>query len=254
LVLTVRTFRLSKAKRSKKYNQLVIPIYFNSVKQIAVRNQRFGRRYKQPALINTIRTSAAAPIIFILIGVAGIAFFGMQASQGQHIKSAKSFGKPIAAAPAKSKFMPRSEPTHLAIPSVGIDSNVTPVGKAPDGTIQTPPVLEWITGWYKYSPTPGQEGPAIIVGHVDNYQGISVFWKLRDVKPGDEIQVTRTDGQVAKFKVDALKQFDQAAFPTKEVYGNIDYAGLRLITCGGTFDKATESYNQNTVVYASMIT
>lgn len=128
------------------------------------------------------------------------------------------------------------------------------VGKAADGTIETPPVLEWITGWYKYSPTPGQEGPAVIVGHVDNYKGISVFWKLRDIKPGDVVEVSRADGTVVKFKVDALKQFDQAAFPTKEVYGNINYAGLRLITCAGSFDPATASYNQNTVVYASMIT
>ncbi len=95
LVLTVRTFRPAKARRSKKYKQLVVPVYLGSVRQIAIRNQRFGRRGQQPAIINTIRNSAAAPIILIFIGVAGLAFFGAQASQGQHIKAAKSFGKPI---------------------------------------------------------------------------------------------------------------------------------------------------------------
>jgi len=123
----------------------------------------------------------------------------------------------------------------------------------PDGSLATPPVLDYITGWYDKSPTPGEIGPSIIDGHVDNYETISVFWRLRELKANDEVDVTRTDGSVAKFKVTALQSFDQANFPTKEVYGNINYAGLRLITCGGTFSTVTGHYDHNTVVFASLI-
>jgi len=76
---------------------------------------------------------------------------------------------------------------------------------------------------------------------------------LREIKQGDIINVRRADGSVVKFRVQALKEFDQNNFPTKEVYGNIGYPGLRLITCSGSFDKQTASYSQNTVVYAFMI-
>lgn len=166
----------------------------------------------------------------------------------------KTVEKPKPKKSAESPYLPKSDPTHITVAAVGIDAPVTPVGKDEAGGIQMPPTLDWTTGWYTGSPSPGQKGPSIIVGHVDTYKGISVFWKLRDVKPGDEISILRADGKTVKYRVTELKQFEQANFPTKEVYGNIDHAGLRLITCGGTFVKATESYTQNTVVYADMIT
>jgi LPXTG-site transpeptidase (sortase) family protein len=188
------------------------------------------------------------------VGISGTGFFGYQIAQGHKIEPLKTFA---ATTPVKQatgiKPLARSEPTHISVPSVGIDAPVMSVGKAADGTIQTPPVLEWITGWYKYSPTPGETGPSVIVGHVDSYKGISVFWKLRDVQRGAIVDIKRADGSTVKFKVTALKQFDQKNFPTQEVYGNIKYPGLRLITCGGSFNKQTASYNQNTVVYAFMV-
>ena len=141
----------------------------------------------------------------------------------------------------------------MTIASVGINYGVKPVGKLADGTMETPGVLESITGWYKFSPTPGEIGPSVIVGHVDSYKGPSVFWRLREVKPGDMVQVARADGKVANFKITALKQFDQANFPTQEVYGNVDKAELRLITCGGTFNHKTQHYSENTVVFATLV-
>jgi sortase (surface protein transpeptidase) len=120
--------------------------------------------------------------------------------------------------------------------------------------METPNVLDYVTGWYKYSPTPGELGPAIIVGHVDSYKGISVFWRLRELVPGDTIDITRADGSVAKFQVNSLQQFDQTNFPTQAIYGDINYAGLRLITCGGTFNRKTGHYDHNMVVFASLAT
>ena len=121
----------------------------------------------------------------------------------------------------------------------------------PDKTIEVPPFHENITGWYKNGPTPGELGPAIILGHVDSTRGPSVFWDLNKVNPGDEIVIEREDGQKVKYNVDRLERFDQNSFPTEEVYGNINNVGLRLITCGGTFNKEIDRYSHNTVVFAS---
>jgi sortase (surface protein transpeptidase) len=255
VIITLRRFRTAKNRRSKTFKQLVLPFYIGPTRQIAIRYKQ-QRRRGRPAKPSTfaVRRQLLTPLVLIVIGAAGVAFFTGQLYNGHQLEPAKSYGS--ASAPVKTvaeKALPASEPTHISVPSVGIDSSVMSVGKAADGTIETPPVLDWTTGWYKYSPTPGQTGPAVIVGHVDNYKGISVFWKLRDVKKGDIINVARADGRTVKFKVTGLHQFDQDNFPTQEVYGNLKYPGLRLITCGGSFNKQTASYTQNTVVYAFMV-
>jgi hypothetical protein len=154
---------------------------------------------------------------------------------------------------SKPLTLPKSIPTHLSIASQQIDTDLTPVGLNDDGSLQLPPVLEWVAGWYKYSPTPGELGPAVIAGHVDSYENISVFWRLRYVVAGDIIDVTRTDGTVAHFRVTQLAQYDQHTFPTEQVYGNTKDAELRVITCGGTFDTTTGHYTENTVLYATLV-
>jgi hypothetical protein len=108
--------------------------------------------------------------------------------------------------------------------------------------------------WYKYSSTPGSLGPAVIVGHVDSAaQGPSVFFNLGDLRPGDKVLVTRADGLVAVFRADGVRRYPKAHFPTMRVYGNTDYAALRLVTCGGAFDYATDHYLDNIVVFASLV-
>jgi len=209
---------------------------------------------KLPFMSNVVRPGAVITTVLIIVGLSGIGWFGSQILQGNKLASLETFSSP---APVKAatgiKPLPRSEPTHITVPSVGIDAPVGPVGQDAEGSIAVPPVEEWVTGWYKYSPTPGEDGPSVIVGHVDTYKGVSVFWRLREVQRGDIINITRADGKTVKFKVTSLKQFDQDKFPTKEVYGNLKYPGLRLITCAGTFNKDTGSYTQNTVVYAFMV-
>lgn len=203
--------------------------------------------------------SALVPVILVLFGAFGVVYFSnsMRADNGS--LEVKTFSLPT---PPTSKAneikkevvgLNRSVPINIKIVSVGIDYRIKQVGKNTDGSMETPGVLENITGWYKFSPTPGEVGPAIIVGHVDSYEGPSVFWRLREVKPGEVIEIMREDGKNAKFRVDSLKQFDQANFPTTEVYGNVNNPQLRLITCGGTFNKTTGQYTANTVVFASYI-
>jgi LPXTG-site transpeptidase (sortase) family protein len=109
-------------------------------------------------------------------------------------------------------------------------------------------------GWYRNSPTPGEIGPSVIVGHVDYvHVGPAVFWNLNKLQAGDIFEVQRVDGSTMKFKVDSVKQFSQSNFPTNEVYGNINYAGIRLVTCGGTFNSQTHHYSDNTVVFGSLV-
>ncbi len=254
LIITIRQSKVSKPKQklvSKRTSHS--PLYLFLTKDITLwrKTSRQPKR-KTGKKVTLLRWTS---YLLIFLGLAGTLYFGWQARKSSNIEPQSTFSVAIPTpAQVTPRTLPHSEPTHLTISSVGIDANVITVGKNADGTIETPPVLSDETGWYKYGPTPGELGPAVIVGHVDSYKGISVFWQLHEVQPGDEIDITRVDGKIVKFKVDALKQFDQANFPTQEVYGNIDYAGLRLITCGGTFNTDTGHYSENTVVYASLVT
>ncbi len=145
--------------------------------------------------------------------------------------------------------LPRSVPVRLRIPAIGVDSKLMDLGLQPDGTLETPPGA-FPAGWFTGAPTPGELGPAIIVGHV-RYVTPGVFARLTELKADDAILVRRRDGSTARFRVTRLSHFAKAAFPTKKVYGNIDHAGLRLITCGG-LDATTNKFDENVVVFADL--
>jgi LPXTG-site transpeptidase (sortase) family protein len=148
----------------------------------------------------------------------------------------------------------RSVPVAVRIPVIGVSAPVMTVGMNADGTVQVPPLDDRnLTGWYEYGPAPGQNGPAVILGHVDSATGISVFFYLKDLRTGDRLYVTLADGRVAAFAVDGVQKVAKDAFPTAAVYGAADYPSLRLITCGGAFDEATRHYLDNIIVYAHMI-
>lgn len=148
--------------------------------------------------------------------------------------------------------MPESEPVSIEIPALGVSSEVMDLGLQPDGSMEVPPGA-YPAGWYTGAPTPGELGPAIIAGHVDWNGDPGVFFELHEMKPGDEVTVRRRDGNTALFRVDDVAQYPKNEFPTEAVYGNIDRAGLRLITCGGVFDRSADSYVDNIVVYASLV-
>ncbi|TFD06384.1 class F sortase [Cryobacterium sandaracinum] len=148
-----------------------------------------------------------------------------------------------------------SEPTQINVPAIEVDSVLMQLGQNPDGTVQTPSLDEATpAGWYTGSPTPGAIGPSVILGHVDSRaQGRAVFYRLGEMRPGDEILVTRADATVAVFVVDGVEKYPKDDFPQFAVYGNTDHAGLRLITCGGEFNETTRTYPDNVVVYASLV-
>jgi hypothetical protein len=156
---------------------------------------------------------------------------------------------------APSGPLGRSTPVRLDIPAIDVHSGLLELGLDPDGTTEEPPLDSPDAGWYVHSPTPGEIGPAVLLGHVDSARsGPGVFHDLAALLPGDAVTVQRADGSTAAFVVDRVAHHPKAEFPTAEVYGDIPHAGLRLITCGGEFDRGTGHYRDNVVVYASAVT
>jgi len=160
---------------------------------------------------------------------------------------------PLAVPPelAPSAPLGRSVPERLVIASIGVDTPLMDLGFTADGELEVPPDGT-IAGWFTGAPTPGESGAAVIAGHVD-WIGPAVFHDLVSVAVGDSIEVTRADGSVATFDVMAVGQYPKDEFPTTAVYGNLPYAGLRVITCGGVFNDATGHYLDNVVVYARLV-
>ena len=147
-----------------------------------------------------------------------------------------------------------SEPVSLSVPATGTESELLRLGLREDGSLEVPPEGPGSpASWYTGSPTPGERGPAVLLGHVNaTGGGPGVFAGLRALEPGDAIEVAREDGSTAVFAVDRGEQYGKDDFPTLEVYGNTEGSELRLITCDG-FDPATGEFDDNYVVYASLV-
>lgn len=140
-------------------------------------------------------------------------------------------------------------PVSVRAPSIGMQSTLIKLGVDSSGVL-IPPVSYDIAGWFTGGPVPGDVGPAIIAGHVDSVAGPGVFFRLKDMRPGDPVAVTRSDGSVVRFTVRRVESYPKTDFPTQRVYGPTPEHELRLITCGGVFDRSNRSYLNNIVVYA----
>jgi hypothetical protein len=147
-----------------------------------------------------------------------------------------------------------SVPVHLDIPAIGVSTSLMALGLNADGTIAVPPLRhDAPAGWYRYLVTPGEVGPAVILGHVDTaWDGPAVFYRLRDLRPGDTVTVRRVDGSTAVFTISQVVEYSKLAFPAETVYGPLDRPALRLITCGGSFDQIRRQYRGNVVAYATL--
>ena len=146
---------------------------------------------------------------------------------------------------------PASPPVRLTIPAIRVATPLVRLGRERDGSMQVPADFAR-AGWFAEGLTPGQVGPAVIAGHVDSRTGPAVFFRLRELRPGDTVQVERADGARLRFVVEQARSFPKATFPTAEVFGPAPWAALRLVTCGGDFDRARGSYRDNLVVFARL--
>ena len=160
---------------------------------------------------------------------------------------------PIVAPPQSAAPRPVAAPVSLTIPLIGVTTKLIRLGLASDGSLQVPPTTS-VAGWYTGSPRPGATGSAIIVGHIDSVSGPGVFFRLPELRKGDQVYIRRADGTLVKFLVTAVQQYLKNQFPTQAVYGPTPDPELRLITCDGTFDTATGHYLSNIVVYATEAT
>jgi LPXTG-site transpeptidase (sortase) family protein len=198
-------------------------------------------------------TLAVAPTLILLLA-------GCTSSPQANDTAAPSMSAPTPASPAASSspvtlpspsFLARSIPLRITIPKISVHSNLMQLGLKKDGTLQVPPAA-FPAGWYTGAPTPGQQGPAVIVGHIHWNARAGVFARLAELKQDDQITVLRTDGKSVLFEVTSVKLYAKSHFPTALVYGNVDDAELRLITCGG-YDKVAHKYEANLVVFARVV-
>ncbi|WP_405563999.1 class F sortase [Streptomyces sp. NBC_01180] len=148
--------------------------------------------------------------------------------------------------------LPPATPTKLAIPALVIEAPVIGLELDRHGRLNTPPMSRpHEVGWYRGGPAPGAAGTAVIVGHRDTRTGAAIFLNLNALHSGDLVNVTRADHRTAVFRVDSVKTYKKKDFPDSKVYGNTGRPELRLLTCGGTFDKKS-GYGANVVVFAHL--
>ncbi|MFB9351166.1 class F sortase [Streptomyces heliomycini] len=175
---------------------------------------------------------------------------------GGHGNGRSTAGRPGSTTPSARpsaepvRVLARSVPVGLEIPAIGVDTPVIRLGLAPDRTVQVPPVTAHDrAGWYRHSPTPGQIGPSVILGHVTvGRHGDGVFRHLARLRPGDGIVARLENGTAAVFAVDSVRTVAKADFPTDAVYGDVGRPELRLITCGGP--RTGDEYRDNVIVFA----
>ncbi|CAN7234709.1 sortase [Pseudarthrobacter oxydans] len=213
-------------------------------------------------------TTAAGLLLLLALGGCGTAGTGTPdagappsasaAASSAPAPAAASPAVPAPAAPAPAApgpaALPRSEPVVLEIPAIGVRTDLLKLGLRENGSLEVP--QDTGSGapasWYNGSPTPGERGPSVMLGHVNSPSGRGgVFADLRQLTPGTEINVSRTDGSIAVFTVDRGALYSKNDFPTLEVYGNTAGPELRLITCDG-YDPATGLFDDNYVIYAKL--
>lgn len=197
-------------------------------------------------------TVAAAALALSLAGCGGpIAAPGAAASS--HSDDAGDAGRiqiPFSASPAPP--VTGVVVTHIDIPAIGVSSDIELLGLDPKGAL-IPPADFNKAGWYQGGVLPGQVGPAIIAGHVDSVTAPAVFVNLKSMTPGTKIMVTLSDGGVLTFVATRSESALKSQFPSSAVYGEVPTPQLRLITCGGVFNPKVGHYDENLVVFASLV-
>jgi sortase (surface protein transpeptidase) len=141
-------------------------------------------------------------------------------------------------------------PVRLTIDAIGVRAPVVPVGvEHRSGAVDVPADVDTV-GWYRFGPSPGMRGSAVLLGHVDSrVHGAGIFFRLRELEPGQTVTVTFANGSTRSFRVVARRSYAKTELPPM-VFERAGRARLVLVTCGGSFDDAAGSYSDNVVVFA----
>ncbi|MFH9616233.1 class F sortase [Streptomyces pratensis] len=210
-----------------------------------------------PAASPAVGRSLLWPVVAVGLGFL-LVYNSFDASAGvppaPAVVSLPAASAPAASAPpASPRGLPRSEPERISIKSIAVDAPFTPLSIGPSGQLDAPPANDAnLAGWFKDGATPGERGTSVVAGHVDTKTGPAVFLLLSTLKDGSTVDITREDGVVATFEVDSVETFSKADFPSDRVYADNGTAQLRLITCGGVYDKKKKDYEDNVVVFAHL--
>ncbi|ADJ41993.1 peptidase C60, sortase A and B [Amycolatopsis mediterranei S699] len=154
--------------------------------------------------------------------------------------------------PTAADGLPAAKPASLTIPAIGVRAEeIKDLGLTPEGALEVPGDATTV-GWFTGAPSPGEAGPAVLAAHVDYKHVPGAFSRLKELRPGEQAKVGRADGRVAVFTVYRVDHYPKATFPTDQVYGDTPDPELRLITCGGAFDRASGNYLDNVVAYARL--
>jgi sortase (surface protein transpeptidase) len=208
-----------------------------------------------------VATGLLLPIVLIASAQPGADFTGRAGSHALPSPVASKAARSTIVGPTQQKTdAPATQkidgqaanPVRLQIPAIGVDAPVDPLTVDKNGVLP-PPEANDRTGWWRDGPEPGERGPAVIVGHIDSYQGPAVFIRLAQLQSGDQILIDRADGTSAIFVTQRVEQHAKDDFPTQAVYGGTPDPQLRLITCGGKFDYRARRYVDNVIVYASRL-
>lgn len=188
----------------------------------------------------------------VLQGVAVLLLAGAAGCGHAPDAPASSPGAAAAATTSPPVVRARSTPTALDVPAIGVHTTgLVDLGLTAAGAMEVPEGAT-TAGWFALSPVPGEAGPAVLAAHVNYDKVPGVFARLHEMKVGDAAAVTRSDGTTVRFTAYRVERFSKSAFPTDEVYGNTADPELRLVTCGGDFDRAARSYRDNVVVFARL--
>jgi sortase (surface protein transpeptidase) len=207
-----------------------------------------GRHFARPG---RGRLAARLAVGAVAAGAGLLAFVLPPSTSAAPSSSASDIPVPVSLGARTGETGDQPAPIRVRMPSIGVDSSLLRLG-VDDTRALVPPSDFTRAGWFTGGPVPGGTGPAVIAGHVDSREGPAVFFRLADLRPGDEVLVDRADGTTARFTVSSVERHPKDQFPTDEVYGPTPRAELRLITCGGEFDSDARSYRDNVVVSAVM--
>ncbi|PRY51669.1 sortase family protein [Geodermatophilus tzadiensis] len=190
--------------------------------------------------------------VLLALLAAGAGVVVLLAPVGPAPAAAPARGTPAPVVLASRAPASPAAPARVRVPPIGVDTPLVGLGLDAAGALEAPAAYDR-AGWFAGGTVPGEVGPAVVAGHVDSVDGPAVFARLRELVPGDEVLVDRTDGTTARFRVTDVERHPKDAFPTEAVYGPTADPQLRLVTCGGDFDRAARSYEDNVVVFATLV-
>jgi sortase (surface protein transpeptidase) len=202
-----------------------------------------------PAVTAVAAALAAVVVVALIFAFSAPVQQQSQSRPPEPVRQPGTSQTPIAAPPSE---LPAAKPASLTIPAIGVRAEgIKDLGLTPQGELEVPGDAKTV-GWFTGAPSPGEAGPAVLAAHVDYKHVPGTFSRLKELRDGEQVRVGRADGRTTVFTVYRVDHYAKARFPTDQVYGDTAAAELRLITCGGEFDRSSGNYLDNVVVYARL--